>query len=377
MPEHRSPSRLWRRGRARSRPTVRTFARVGLALSVAVFVVNLAGALQAWGDPIDLVNTRGLKISPTFGDSSTEISLTVTPPDNVCPGDTTTGNFRWTTFMMPVAVDMATMTYNSQGPIRPASATFSAPLFSFGDLSPLVDKSTADTTGRIVGTTTIGFRGFTPGQVASGQYKIGYACVQEPSPGRAAITHRFWQFILTITPSETGGPGKFVWTTDSVVPSTTTSPATTSPATTSPTTTTVAPSTTAAEVTTSTAASTTVAPSSTLGQGVDVGVTTTSITPTVTSTTSAATTTAVTTTAPTTTTSAVIVAAGGPVATTTTTTPSALSAGPVSVIPAGSSLPITGFGQLMRLLVSGAALVCFGALAITSSRRRRVRAANH
>ncbi len=365
----------------RSVSVLGSFARAGFALSAALFGLNLAWALPASGDPIDLVNTRGIKISPSFGDSSTEIALTLTSPDNICPGDTTTGNFRWTTFMMPVAVDMATMTYNSQGPIAPRGVSFASPLFSFSDLAPLVDRSTADGTARIVGTTTVGFRGFTPGRVAAGQYKIGYACIQEPSPGRPAITHRFWQFILTITPSPTGGPAQFVWTSETLLP-TTTSPTTSAPTSTVAPTSTLAPTSTVAPTSTlvpattvaptsTLAPATTVAPTSTLSQGVSVGVTSTTAAPATTTTPTTMATGSVTTTSAATTTTALVASAAAVPA--TAALPA--GAGPLSSsFPAGSALPRTGSSHVGRLMVSGLLFVYFGSVVVVTSRRRHARA---
>ena len=395
-PAHESASVV---GRRRAN-TLRLFSRSGFALSAAVFGLNLAWALPVSGDPVDLVNTRGLRISPAFGDSSTEIALTLAPPDNVCPGDTTTGNFRWTTFMMPAAVPMATMTYDSNGPLAPSGVSFASPLFSFGDLAPLVDRSTTDVTGRIEGTTTIGFRGLTPGQLAAGQYKIGYACTQEPSPGRPAITHRFWQFILTIAPSETGGPARFVWTIETLLPTTTGAP--TIPITLGPTST-VAPTATSAT-------SPPVGPTSTLVQGIGVVVpttmaaattttaTTTTATTTTATTTSAATTTvagATTTTSVSSSTSAPTTMAATSGATTTTVQVASAPVIPPSAAVGSSSggvasggatsggptpvsglFPTTGASHVVRLLVSGLALVYFGSLVVATARPRRPRRAD-
>jgi hypothetical protein len=153
----------------------------------------------------------GLQLSPGLGDSSTEMTLSLTSPDNVCPGDTATGNYRWNTFMAPSSVDVGTLTYNNQGPISPAAGVTVRPLFTAIGGSSLVNRSTAVQTGQIVGTSTVSFAVFGPGDIAPGSYKIGYACTKPPALGQPAQTERFWQVQIVVTQSATGGPAQIAW----------------------------------------------------------------------------------------------------------------------------------------------------------------------
>jgi hypothetical protein len=235
-----------------------TAAVVGAALLVPLGV----GALPAGTPPTD-----GQSISVASGSSDTVFSLTLATPNNVCPGDTATGNYRWNTYMVPESVDPATLTYNASGPIAPAAGVFTQPLYSSLSGAPQVNKNTAVTTGQIVGTQTINFAVFTPGQIPAGTYEIGYAC------SKSGQTERYWSTRITVTASATGGPAQITWatattppattTTTTIAPTTTTAPPATTTTTTVPgstTTTTIAGSTTTTSVagsTTTTALSTT------------------------------------------------------------------------------------------------------------------------
>ena len=232
----------------------------------ALLVPSGAGALPA-GTPA----TAGQTISPSSGTSETVITLGLTSPNNVCPGDTATGGFRWTTYMVPESVDPATLTYNANGPIAPAVGVFTQPLFSSLSGSPQVNKNTAVTTGQIAGTATINFAVFAPGQIPAGTYEIGYACT------KAGQTERFWSTLITVTASPTGGPAQIAWQVATAPPPTTTTTTTTVPG--STTTTTVPGSTTTTTVAGSTTTTTTV-PGSTTTTTTIASTTTTSTTTT-------------------------------------------------------------------------------------------------
>eukprot|EP01041_Mallomonas_annulata_P028598 gene28598-50468_t len=126
--------------------------------------------------------------------------------------------------MAPSSVDVGTLTYNNQGPISPTGVTV-RPLFSAIGGSSIVNRATAVQTGQIVGTSTVSFAVFSPGDIAPGSYKIGYACTKAPALGQPAQTERFWQVEIVVAQSPTGGPAQITWTDGT--PTTTTPPPTT------------------------------------------------------------------------------------------------------------------------------------------------------
>ncbi len=210
-----------------TRRWLRDLAAIGTVLAATMLVFDVAGLISVDALPPGTAAAPGMVLAPALGDSSTEMTLSLTSPDNVCPGDTATGNYRWNTFMAPASVDVGTLTYNNQGPISPAGVTV-FPLFSAIGSSAQVNKATAVQTGQIVGTSTVSFAAFSPGNIAPGTYKIGYACTKVPALGQPAQTERFWQVQIAVTQSATGGPAQIAWTNGT--PPTTTTTTTTVPA---------------------------------------------------------------------------------------------------------------------------------------------------
>ncbi len=358
-------------------------------LGVGGLVTSIVRALPA-GSPV----TPGLTIAPLSGISSTEITLGFTPPDNACPGDTATGNFRWNTFMVPSSVDVGTMTYNNQGVITPDGQPVRRPLFSALGGSALVNRNTAVTTGQIVGTSTVSFAVWAPGDIGPGSYKIGYACTKVPALGQPAETERFWQVEIAVTADAAGGPAQIAWTTGTpttttttVAPTTTVAGATTTTVAGATTTTTVAGATTTTTVagatTTTTLApttTTTVAPTTTTTVA---GATTTTTLPRSTTTTTTvprSTTTTTTPRATTTTVAATTTTLVGSAAATTTVAPvqtaavSPFNSGGGSSF-GGGSLPVTGSNRTAEIVLWSVLLIVFGRIAMLMSRPVRVTAA--
>jgi hypothetical protein len=236
---------------ATSRRAWRDIARAGTLLSATMLGLSIAQVLTAEALPAGSAATAGQTINVASGNSATEITLALTSPNNVCPGDTATGNYRWNTYMVPAAVDPATLTYNASGPIAPAGIAFTQPLFSALGGSAQVNKNTAVTTGQIVGTSTVSFGVFTPGFVPAGDYKIGFACT------KSGATERFWVTQISVTADAAGGPAQIAFTVPAVSTTTTVAGATTTTVAGATTTTVAGATTTTVRSTTTTAAGTT------------------------------------------------------------------------------------------------------------------------
>ncbi len=371
----------------------RDVAAAATVLSAVMLVFNVFAVIDVGALPAGSPATPGLTIAPLSGISSTEITLGFTPPNNLCPGDTATGNYRWNTFMVPSSVDVGTMTYNNQGVITPDGQPVRRPLFTASGGSGLVNRNTAVTSGQIVGTSTVNFEVWAPGDIAPGSYKIGYACTKAPALGQPAETERFWQVELAVTADAAGGLAQIAWTTGTPTTTTTTTVAGAT------TTTTVAPTTTTtvAGVTT-----TTTVAGATTTTTVAGATTTTTLAPTTTTTTVAGATT--TTTLPRSTTTTTL-----PRSITTTTTPRATtttvaattttlvgSAGVTTTIApvqtaavspfnsggssgggssGGGSLPVTGSNRTTEIVLWSVLLIVFGRIAMLMSRPVRVTAA--
>ena len=341
------------------RRVARDLARAGTVVSAALFAVSLAQAtwlnvsVSAAAINAGAAQVLAVPGSPTAGQplarggSATVFALT--PPAGAsCTGDSTTGGYRVQTYIVPAAIDPATLTFGPQGPLPAGTgASLRQPLFSAG--TPVINKTTAVAStpgggGLLTGLPTISFGLFGasgPQIVPPGLYNIGYACTL----GVASATQldKYWNAQLTFSADPTDVPAGITWVVGVVTPPTTTT--TIAPTTT----TTIAPTTTTTIAPTTT--TTTVAPTTT----------TTTTAPAVTTTTTAATTTTSTTAKPVVTTTTVAASSG-------VTTTSVLS-GSSGIT--GGSLPSTGTSPMMMVLWALMALVC-GRMAILFGRPIRV-----
>jgi hypothetical protein len=186
---------------------------IGLALT--------AGSI-AWGAtavhalPPGTAPTPGQTMTPASGDASTEITLAVTAPNNVCPGDTATGNYRWNMYVAAAAVDAGTVTWSpgtSGAPTAPGGG-FIQVMFSKGAGSAQLSKATAINTGQIVGVQSVDF--LTNTIQGNGSYNVGFSCTKPPAPGQQGATERYWQ--TTITVSDWVSSTNFTWTVTDVPP---------------------------------------------------------------------------------------------------------------------------------------------------------------
>ena len=174
-------------------------SRAAAALTALAAVVGavgiVTGAVQAL--PPGTAPTPGQTVSPTSGSESTTFTLSLVAPNNVCPGDTATGGFRWNQYITSAAVDAGTLTWNSSGPVLPAGApagSIAQPLYSTTGTAQ-VNRNTAATTGQVTGTSTLNLALNT---LTAGQYKIGFAC------SKAGLTERYWQTPITVSASGSG-----------------------------------------------------------------------------------------------------------------------------------------------------------------------------
>ncbi len=286
-------------------------------------------AFEAVALPAGTAPVAGQALSVQSGSTASTFNVQLATGSNACPGDSATGGFRWNSYMVPAAVDPATLTYGTSGPIAPAVGTFTQPLYSSVN-APLVNKNTAPDTAVVIGVGVVSFSAyqFLPGGVPNGTYRIGIVCTKDGQ------TERFWQSQVTFV----GEPTAFNWTVDAGSTTTTVAGATT---------TTVAGATT---TTVAGATTTTVA-----------GATTTStVRPTTTTSATTSTSTAVTAT----TTTAVAVASAGPTSTIGFSSQPVASGG----FNSGSAIPVTGPSHAVMIAVWAILLLVFGRMAVLLAR---------
>jgi len=173
----------------------RAAAAMAALAAVAAAVGIVSNTVQAL--PPGTAATPGQTLSPTSGNKTTSFTLSLASPNNVCPGDTATGGFRWNQYITSASVDAATLTWDASGPVLPAGAPGGAiaqPLYSTAG-TPQVNRNTAVNTGQITGTSTLNFDLNT---LSAGEYKIGFAC------SKTGQTERYWQTLITVSGSGAG-----------------------------------------------------------------------------------------------------------------------------------------------------------------------------
>ena len=162
------------------------------AASVSVFGTGSVSALPP-GTPA----TPGQNISVNSGTNSTTFSLTLTAPNNGCPGNASVDGFRWGQYLTSASVDAGTLTWTASGPQLPAGAPAGAiaqPLYSTTG-SPQIAKTTIGTASpyTISGTSTLNLNTNLAAGLVDGQYKIGFACYKT-----ATGTEKYWETTITV-----------------------------------------------------------------------------------------------------------------------------------------------------------------------------------
>ena len=334
-----------------ARRTLRDIFRGGAALAAAMLGLSIVTAFSANALPAGSPPTPGQSVSPTSGAADTEFSLLLASPNNVCPGDTATGNFRWNVYVAASSVDAGAVTWaggTGGGPVD-AGGGFVQTMYSHGGGNRQWNKNTAINTGQIVGTVTLDFlANLVPG---NGVYHLGYACTKVGTPGTPAITERYWQSQITVT--EWVSATQFRWAVSESATTTTVAGATTTTTVTGATTTTVAGATT----TTVAGATTTTKPATTTTSTTLAGATTTS------------TTIAVASAAPTTTLASSFATSSGGFG-------SGVSSSGGGVASSGSAadgaFPVTGPSHAVRIAFWALLLLAFGRMAVLMARPIRV-----
>lgn len=166
------------------------------AVSTVALVSSAASAL-----PAGTAATSGQVLAQASGTGTSNFQLTLTSNGstlaagtNTCPGDGIAG-YKWTSYMVPASVDVATLTYNSGGPIAPSGVTFAQPLFSSSG-SPQVSKSPGLGDGLITPIPANLSFGAIANLVTNGEYKIGYACTKD------GVTEKYWQTSIVAKDSD-------------------------------------------------------------------------------------------------------------------------------------------------------------------------------
>lgn len=246
------------------------------ALALCLSALSLSGILSASAagtnagvaqitKPQDAPTGAGTPLAT--GGSSTPFTLKL-PSGAACAADSANGGYRVQSYRVPGAVNPATLTFDSSGPVG------HQPLYDTTG-SPYVDKQTANANppggpGPIINIANFNYAVYGPGDIAPGTYSLGIACTH--GPASATQLDRFWNVQVDIVTDATDSPAGIRWTvaavsadTASTTSSTTTSSTTSTTVSSSSTTSTSRPSTSTSTVNSSTTTTTPAAASQSSG----------------------------------------------------------------------------------------------------------------
>ncbi|HEX7276793.1 MAG TPA: hypothetical protein VF244_05405 [Acidimicrobiales bacterium] len=152
------------------------------------------------------------------GDSNTVFTLGL-PASSACAGDSANDGYFVQSYIVPAAVDPATLTFDNNGPIPAGTgASLRQPMYTTTG-SPYVDQLTAPASpapgpGPIINIPNFTYNVYTPGDIPAGAYNIGIACTQG-SPSATQLK-TFYNTQMVFTTNAGGGPAQVTFTVGAV-----------------------------------------------------------------------------------------------------------------------------------------------------------------
>ncbi len=201
---------------------VRLVARTGTVLSAVMLLLSIIGVGGGSSASAAATNAGPLVVAVppggaplNSGGSATEFSP-VLPLGAACSGDSATGGYRVTSYMVPASVDPSTLTFDGDGPIPgDVGVNLRQPLFSPSG-GAFLNVNTAISTGVVTNLTTFSFARFGSDGlngaelVPPGTYNIGLACIHGTRPGPDQLD-RYWNAQLTFAAEATDVPAGLTW----------------------------------------------------------------------------------------------------------------------------------------------------------------------
>lgn len=186
------------------------WAAVGPVPSHAVAATNAGNATI--GDP-----APGSDALLTEGGSDTDFAVRL-PEGSACSGDSASDGYRVQSYMVPAAVDPASLTFGATGPLPEGTgAAFRQPLqAALGNpyVNGLTDlKVEPDPGGNISGLPAFDFSVFGadgPQLVPAGTYNLGIACTL--GPPSATQIDKYWNVQMAIAHDAADEPAGLTWT---------------------------------------------------------------------------------------------------------------------------------------------------------------------
>src|SRR5471032_1552680 len=118
--------------------------KMKLIVAIAVASVGSIGVISANSTalPLDSPSAGFVTMTPLTGVASTSIDLRP-PAGAACQGDSSTGGYRWQTFIASVFIDPGTLTYGGGAGPQSIGGGVVFPMLSAGGGTPIVDQTTS------------------------------------------------------------------------------------------------------------------------------------------------------------------------------------------------------------------------------------------
>ncbi|HET7713001.1 MAG TPA: hypothetical protein VFK94_00130, partial [Patescibacteria group bacterium] len=191
-------------------------AVAAIAIAGTALPLLSASPAQAAGTETGPALIRAAGGAPiTSGTGATNFNIYMT--DTYCPGNSIDQGDVVQTYMVPEAVDPATLTFGVDGPLPIGTgAAFSQPLYDTAG-TPYVNGQTAaatppDVRGGIFDLPVVpfNFEVYTPADLFPGVYNVGIACTRGPAGPSQLLT--YWNTKMTLTSNPAGGNAQVSWT---------------------------------------------------------------------------------------------------------------------------------------------------------------------
>jgi hypothetical protein len=169
--------------------------------AVAGFAIAAVGLLSTTAEAVlpPLSAPNGVAtVAPASGTRTSVWGMTL-PGGAACAGDSVTGNYLWSTFLVASNVDASQLTWSSGSPVYAANpAAVVQPLFGAG--SPIINETTGLGDGAVlIAGKPIDLATYPANFIPAGQYKVGVACILG-----GATTEAFWQSTISIAVNGSG-----------------------------------------------------------------------------------------------------------------------------------------------------------------------------
>ena len=194
------------------RRVARDLFRALALLSACMFALSLWSAFGAKGSPAGAATSSGeVTLSPASGNSGTVFAFTFAGTPE-CAGDTATGGYNWSSFMIPASADPGAMSMTPNGPNQ-VSGEYRASFLASPNGETVAMQATniaggAGQPGLITGIPQFTFEFNLPGEVPAGDYLVGVACTK--NGGQLVDTYYSRTMTVTVN-AAAGGPAQIDW----------------------------------------------------------------------------------------------------------------------------------------------------------------------